>query len=735
MNIQTITPEEITRLLKKAYDQRGHQLPECIRNTEKALQLSHKLNDESLIAKSLSQLSLFYMINTKHDYAIDMAKEAIERFTKLGDEIGIANAKYNLAGVYYKTNNYHLGMFYLIDCLRTYREYGDLHNESKALKSLGAIYELLGDESGAIKVYEQSINCAQRIGDKNLESNVYNPLSGIFLKMGDYEKAIELIDKSINIKKETNDVRGFAFSIYGRGKIYLKQKKYELAEKDFLEACKIHEKFQDSYGITISYNKLAILWKETKRIEKAKELLLKSVDYSEKANLSLLRTKSCHLLYKIYKEEGDHLKALHYLEEYINVQDESLNSQTLKIIENYDRILEMQSQEKEAKLEKTKEEMSAKQFQIEQEAAMKQDFLSAMSHEIRTPLNAVTSIISLLKDRSNKDDKKLLTSLQFSSKNLLRIINDILDFSKLDSNKMILEKHPVDLYVLLHNIKEAYYGLAMDKGISIDIKMSPDSRRCYLIDETRIFQIIGNLVSNAIKFTDQGGVSIQIDMVEEKEKEDILAFKVIDTGSGIPKKDQKRLFESFFMPTSITTRNDGGTGLGLAIVKKLIALHGSTIMLDSQLGIGSSFYFKLKLEHAEITVKKDEVITQSLKNKIAIVAEDNEINALVMKELLKRWDISFIRAKNGQEAVEIAQKTKADFILMDIHMPVMNGFDAAMIIKKTEGPNKNTPIFALTADVTAPNKKEYITHFDAFLWKPIQLDRLRTTLAAITTDI
>jgi len=308
-------------------------------------------------------------------------------------------------------------------------------------------------------------------------------------------------------------------------------------------------------------------------------------------------------MYRVYKDDGDIEKALYYLESYTKLKETIANSQTLKVIENYETAAKIKSSEREARLELEKSEIQAKHERAEHAAEIKQEFLSAMSHEIRTPLNAVTSIISLLEERSSDDDKKLLTALRFSSRNLLRIIDDILDFSKLESNKMKLEKHPVIFKELLDNIWQTYKGMAMEKGLTLTTSIDANLAKAYCLDETKLFQILGNLLSNAIKYTDKGTVILEVEVVEKSTGFDTILFRVIDTGVGIEEHDRDKLFESFYMPTSVTTRNLGGTGLGLAIVKKIVELHNSTIAIKSEVGVGSEFYFELELEPTKATVK------------------------------------------------------------------------------------------------------------------------------------
>ncbi|WP_299253753.1 ATP-binding protein [uncultured Aquimarina sp.] len=728
MNEQDISISKITHLLDESYKLRVNNLKESVKLANDALLLSEKINDKACIGKSLNMLSLFNMICGKGSDALSFAERAITCFEVLGDERGVADAKYSIAGIYYKTNNYHLGMIYLIDALVVYQKYNDWHNQSRTQKSLGTIYEILGDENNASEAYKIAIETAKKCKNKNLESNVYNPMSGILLKKHNPKEALKIINRSIALKLETGDDRGLAFAIYGRGKVYAYNGKYENASDDYKKALNIHEKYNDVFGIGMTKHKLAQLHLEIGEKEIAKTLLKEVVVFGEEYNLSRTKFKASHLLYEIYRGENEYKKALQYLESYLVEKDASVNSQTVKVIENYERISNMKYEQQEENLKREKEAIILKKKQAEETATMRQSFLSAMSHEIRTPLNAVTSIISLLKERADVDDQKLLTSLQFSAKNLMRIINDILDFSKLDSDKMELEMHAINFEELINNIRETYLGMALEKGIELNVQIDVALSKFYILDETKLFQILGNLVSNAIKYTNKGFVSIDIELISVKDNKDTISFSIKDTGVGIAKKEQTKLFDSFYIPTTITTRNNGGTGLGLAIVKKIVELYGGNVLLTSEKGKGSIFQFELVLQRAKAIVHIDQKQTNQLKDKTAILAEDNEVNALVMGQLLKKWGVKIERVKNGFDAVEIAKEVKVDFILMDIHMPEMNGFDAAKRIRDSVNENRNTPIYALTADVTAVNNKDYLAYFDGFLWKPLQIDRLFDTL-------
>ncbi len=721
----------VVSLLDDAYSGRINNLKRSVQLSQKALTLSRELENDALIGRSLNQLSLFNMIMGEYAASIKFAEEALKYFEKLNDEKGIADAKYSIAGVYYKTDNYHLGLIYLIDCLTIYRKFNDYFNQARVHKSLGTIYEYFGDQKNAIKSYETAIETAIKAGDVNLESNAYNPLSGIYLKQQKVDKALEIIERSILIKTQNGDIRGLGFALYGRGKVFVKLKRYLEAGEDFKKAIEIHIEAGDKLGLGMAKHKLASLYKDMGQLDKAKELAHKTLKLSEEYNIVIINFKCHHLLYEIHKQEGDNLKALEYLEHYLTEKEVVINTQTLKAIENYELIAKMEALEKEAQTQLEKAEIIEKKDRAEQSARVKQEFLSTMSHEIRTPLNAVITITSLLKERSDEEDKQLLESLKFASNNLLLIINDILDFTKLDTGKVQLELRPCNFTALLENIKRTYENLAKEKGLKISLRTGLDVADNYQVDETKLSQILGNLIGNAIKYTDHGEVDIEIDKTSGDQYTDVLRFKISDTGIGIPETYFDEMFDSFSQPKSITTRKQGGSGLGLAIVKKLVELHGSEVQFTSEVGKGSKFYFDLQLKKSGIPVKSPTKRSIELKDKTVLLAEDNMINAMVARKLLSNWGIVTEHAKDGIEAIAKSKLKVFDFILMDIHMPEMNGYDATMHIRSNESPNIHTPIFALTADITAENVDDYVTYFNGFLRKPIEIDKLYEALTSV----
>lgn len=731
------TINQVVQLLDEAHEIRTSNLKGSLALAKEALELSKKQNNLPYIAKCMSRLSLYNMILGKTNTATSYANKAISYFEELNDETGIADSKYSLAAVHYKTNDYHMGLVCLLDALKIYHKKNDYSNISRTEKALGTVYEYIGDEKNAIISYKNAIRAARIVNDLNLESNVYNNLSGLLVKKSKYKYSMLIIERSIELKNQTKDIRGSGFAIYGRGKVFLRLNKLVEAEKDFKAAFDIHKKMGDIMGLSMSYTKLGELYFKDNKHDLAIQYALDGIKLTKKHNITMINIKLFNLVYNIYKKIGKIELALEYLEYYIKEKESLIDIQTIKVIENYDFILKMKTLEKDNQIQKEKQEMLEIKRQDELRALkLKQEFLSVMSHEIRTPLNAITSIVALLNDEINEEGKDLLKSLKFASSNLIKIVNDVLDFTKLDSNKSNLEVTTVNLFQLTENIKNVYIKQAEDKGLLLKLNYEIEDTCLYKFDETKITQILNNLISNAIKFTETGFVELAIKRVKSAKRFDTILFEVKDTGEGVSSENLNEIFESFSQVKPVLTRKQGGTGLGLAIVKKIVALHGGEIKVKSIIGKGSTFYFTLKVarinnEENNFIEVHNKLLDVDLKGKRVLIVDDTLINAVLLKKLLSKWEIESEHVEKGSLALEKTKNTKYDLILMDIHMPDMNGLDVTRLIKTTINLNTQTPVIALTADTMLTSQNYEINHFSGFLWKPFEIEKLKQELQKV----
>lgn len=344
----------------------------------------------------------------------------------------------------------------------------------------------------------------------------------------------------------------------------------------------------------------------------------------------------------------------------------------------------------------------------EEAAQSKQLFMSTMSHEIRTPLNEVIGITNLLLQGGPREDQMdYIKALKFSGNHLLTLVNDVLDYNKMESGKIIFEKTQFNLLDFLDEIMRSYSFRSKAKNLSFDIKKENDLPAEVIGDPIRLNQILSNLLSNALKFTIHGSIEVIVKEISRVSNQSKIEFSVVDTGIGIPKDKHSEIFDSFTQASADTTRHFGGTGLGLAICKKLIELQGGTIAVESEPEIGSTFRFALTFGISEKGVHPAPEVPESftgLEGKKILVAEDNKINFFVANKFLTGWGIIVTHAENGQIALDILEKNDFDLILMDLHMPVMDGIEATRIIRKSENTRiKDIPIVALTAAIMSEN--------------------------------
>jgi PAS domain S-box-containing protein len=372
---------------------------------------------------------------------------------------------------------------------------------------------------------------------------------------------------------------------------------------------------------------------------------------------------------------------------------------------------------------KLEEEYKQALQKAEEVSHAKSLFLSTMSHEIRTPLNGVIGFINLLLlDQANVKQLENLNALKYSADNLLYMLNDILDFSKIDAGKMDLEVHPFNLIEILQNTSKSFIHAAKQKGISLHLRTSKEIPELLKGDSLRISQILNNLLSNGIKFTETGEVGLLARCEEIKDDKALLSFEIWDTGIGIDPHYLPHLFEQFTQASSDTTRKYGGTGLGLAICKKLVEIMGGTLSVTSEKNKGTTFSFTLSLPIARINKEKNKQV--SLPENIdftglsLLLVEDNQVNVMVAKQLLTRWKITVDIANNGKDALAWVQRKKYDLILMDLQMPEMDGFQSAETIRKA---GILTPIFALSANVNSDARDNVIASgMNDYISKPFK---------------
>ncbi len=393
-------------------------------------------------------------------------------------------------------------------------------------------------------------------------------------------------------------------------------------------------------------------------------------------------------------------------------------------------------------MKKVNEEIIKARIEAENANKAKSLFLASMSHEIRTPMNSILGFTDLLRSATSltPEQSEYVLTIGSSAETLLALLNDILDISKIESGGLILESSVINLPEIIKNIYSLFHKSASDKGIDFSFEIDPGIPEFLIGDKIKLGQIITNLVNNAIKFTPKGYVKIILELMYDLEGYACVLFKIKDSGIGISADESSNLFKPFSQADSSTTRRFGGTGLGLSISKKITTAMDGEIFFLSRPDVGSSFIVIISFKKAGADIKNKELFEAGISAETdnsdisILICEDNQVNIRLMEAYLGKWGFNYDKALNGSEALDLFFKKTYDVILMDVQMPVMDGYEAVKRIRESEkAEGRHVPIIAMTANAMEGDREICLAAgMDEYISKPVRKHELLEKLMKFT---
>ena len=674
-----------------------------------ALKIYQNLKNDKGVLMQYINLGLIHQYQNGHAQALAYYKRAIEMAKKTNYKLGLITAYNNLGINYQERQLFDSALFYFEQVLA-------YDVEQKDSFSLGGSYNNVG---------------VVQLGLKN------------------YKRAEELFLLALQFKKAQNDLQGYANTCNNLAETYLYTKPLNvltwLDTASFIAKEKgFRSVLAESYRIYTAYYKQTNNFRQALAFHEAFHYLNDSLK-SDELNVKLTQVQKQYELEHLAKENAEkdiaiakqlYAEKIYYLLFIAFVILAGFMATTIFKTKRLNRTLREQQrtilQQNEILHLNNLELVKAKEA-AEEATLAKSQFLSTMSHEIRTPLNAIIGLANLLKENNPRPEQKdNLEVLKTSSNNLLAILNDVLDFSKLEAGKVNIEFVDFNLKSLVGHLFELFNIKAQEKNLKLTLDFDYKIPAKLKGDSLHINQILSNLISNAIKFTHQGSVQIAVVLQSKTQNKYTIAFSVSDTGIGIPIEKQQSIFESFTQADSNTTREYGGTGLGLSITTKLLSMMDSNLSLKSEPGLGSVFSFELELQQSDqqvpdvLTTYNSNEQNSKLWGRRVLLADDNEINLFVIKQFLNKWNVMYSVAVNGKYAVDMALTENYDLILMDLHMPIMDGYLATQKILEAK---PNQVILAMTANQDAEvNKRTREVGIKGVVLKPFQPDQLAKQL-------
>jgi signal transduction histidine kinase len=651
--------------------------------SEKAIEYAKENNLNEKLGDCYLVLGSIYFDLNKIDSAIENFIRSINYYNKKEKSTNLALAYYNLGNCYLVKNKTDLSEIYFNKSAQLYKQFNfsdaiDLINLQK-----GIIEKKKNNFSDAELIFKKIIIDVVNEDFVDTKVEAFFQLGQIAFIKKDTDKSIQYFETALKTNRAGNRNNSLEIkTLKELSKVYKSINKFEKANFYLEEYATILDSIGSNFNNLISENTFDEI-----KFDKQ----LQTIEQLDKEKKSQQRTLRFSKLISILSIALISILSLLSLSLYKN---NKIRISTNKLLKNKNK------------------ELIAQKEKVELASKARSKFLATVSHELRTPLNAINGITYLLLQEKPKASQiQYLKSLEFSGNYLLNFINDILEINRLESNKVLNEEINFNIVELVDNIKTSFNEFILENNVDFHTEIDNSINHNLIGDPTKLSQVLINLVNNAIKFSKNGEVWITINKTFETKDEAIIFFEIKDNGIGIPLDKQDGIFDSFSQGSVEINRTYGGTGLGLSIVKKILEIMGSQIKLNSDGKNGSTFSFSITFKKAHKISKEFEKLKPKVEfetsNKKILLVEDNKINQMITQKMLEKKNISCVIIDNGEDAVEHMRKNSYDLILMDVHLPGINGTEATEEIRKF---NSTVPIIALTAISLNENREMLLSY-------------------------
>jgi signal transduction histidine kinase/DNA-binding response OmpR family regulator len=732
-----------------------------------AISLSQKLNYSQALVRAYNLVGRIRQYQNKIPAAYELFQKAYKVACSVKDSMAIAECYHNIGDLYKWIGMQEESIDYLKKALKIAQQMHDSIAIPMYADRLGHVYMDWGEATKdkknfneALQIYNYSRIVNEKINNEKRLSVSYVNLANanlVFFKHGGSDsclyRSLRYSEQGVRISEESGARSSVALNILNLGEAYYLLKNYDKAIDCFNKSLAIYTELDKKTWIAAVYRDFALVYKEKKEYSIA-------IDYLEKSNKILVEFndvepyENYQVLSELYADKGDHESAFKAYKKYQDLLNREQNTKSMLEIERLqlefeterkDKAIELLSKENQLDQEKLRTDKTVNFLLVgltlfviilsvllynrsrilkrskelsDHARIMQEQFLANTSHEIRTPMNGIIGMTNhLLETPLTPDQQQHVRTIKMSADNLLRIINDVLDLSKISAGKLDFQQKDFVSDILFHELHKLLLPRAVEKGLSLKFTIDRKVPIIFVGDALRLEQVLINIISNAIKFTERGVISLEVNVKKVTGDEHLIEFRVRDTGIGIPEKKLDAVFDDFVQIENAGNRKHGGAGLGLSITRRLIEMQNGQIKVNSRLGEGTEFLFEIpfrkgsfsnyisKLYHKNSLTKHE----KDLKHAKILVIEDNTINQQVIANTLSSWNADYAIAEAAVEGFDMLSQQHFDLILMDIELPGISGWEATQYIRTKFGEDKkHIPVIALTAYAYESDKQKSI---------------------------